>query len=243
MLRFGMPLYLFKQIVKRFIAAWYDDKDAFQNRSSHTPLEGSLYLWSIDAKKLIEELKREQKIEEGDDIEEERTLEQHELSTELKKLEIFLKGGATGGAVGSHRRLVLTQTLADIWLIFFCLFDFPFKKPIYVFRKAKYLSWLFQCIIVIIYQLVELNYVKRDLNYLNGYRYNHKLDSQTASRLRERIKELDAEYIQRIFSLFRHLIDIVMVLRFIGVSYVPAKLASFIGMTSSLMSIYTLIKY
>lgn len=100
---------------------------------------------TLDSQKIMREIQREKNIEEDEpDTEEEKTLEEHDHNQELKKLEAFIQGSTTGGAVGSHRRLVLTQTSADICLIMFCLFDFPFRNPLMIFKKAKYISWLLQ---------------------------------------------------------------------------------------------------
>mmetsp|Transcript_1158 Transcript_1158/g.1271 ORF Transcript_1158/g.1271 Transcript_1158/m.1271 type:complete len:84 (-) Transcript_1158:318-569(-) len=76
--------------------------------------------------------------------EEERTLEDHDRDQELKKLERFLIGNGNGEAVGSHRRLVLTRSLADLFLILFSIFDFTSLRPVYGFKTLKYLSWLCQ---------------------------------------------------------------------------------------------------
>ncbi len=87
-------------------------------------------------------------------------------------MEKYIRGGVTGGAVGSHKRLVLTRSLADFCLILFSVFDFPLLQRIFGIRTLKYFFWLCQCIIVIIYQLIELYYVMRDINFLKEYLFN-----------------------------------------------------------------------
>lgn len=106
-------------------------------------LENSLCLDTIQ-KKIMEEISIEENSEANAPMQEaEKTLEDHEQNEILKKVELCIQGSPTGGALGSHRRLVLTQTLADICLIFSsCVFDFPLWKSIYGFKTLKYLSWL-----------------------------------------------------------------------------------------------------
>ena len=130
--------------------------------------------------------------------EEEKALEEQQNNKELQKLEVFLQGSTTGGAVGSHRRLVLTKTAADLALMMFCIFDIPFRKPVPGFKQAKYISWLIQCVLVIAFQLVELNYVKRDMNYLKWYVANHRTDTNLKNRIYSRLKDLKVEYIIRV---------------------------------------------
>lgn len=157
-----------------------------------------LNLYDLDSKKIMEEIKREQENENHNPLhEEEKTLEAHEMNEELKKLEKYLQGSPTGEAVGSHRRLVLTRTAADLCLIMFCIFDIPFRKPIYGFKKLKYFSWLLQCILVIVYQLVELNYVQRDIKYLRNYLNNKGIEKDLKLRITTRLKELRKNYIIR----------------------------------------------
>lgn len=205
----------------------------------------NLYSVDIITKKIMEEISIEENNEANSPKQEaEKTLEDHEQNEILKKVELCIQGSTTGGAVGSHRRLVLTQTLADICLIFSsCIFDFPLWKSIYGFKTLKYLSWLLKNVITIVYQLVELNYVLTDSNFLKSYVANHRCDSNLKLRILKRLRELKTNYIVRLCSLARHIMDIPMVLRFIGVSYIPAKVASLIGTITSAISLYTLFVY
>jgi hypothetical protein len=194
-------------------------------------------------KKMMEEIDHEEKNEANAPVqEEEKTLEDHEKSEILKKVELYIQGSTSGGAVGSHKRLVLTKTTADMCLILFCVFDLPLRKPIIGFRTLKYLSWLSQCIITIVYQLIELNYVIKDSNFLVSYLANNRCDADLYRRILRRLRELKKNYRLRLCSLARHMLDIPMVLRFIGISYIPAKVASMIGTLTSAISLYSLIK-
>lgn len=104
----------------------------------------------VESKLILEEIKKEQQFESNvKDSEVEKTLESVQTDKELQKLEHFIQGSPTGGAVGSHRRLVLTQTAADLCLIMFCIFDLPLTYSSYWMKKGKYSMWLLQCIIVI----------------------------------------------------------------------------------------------
>ena len=75
--------------------------------------------------------------------EEEKTLKEHDLSQELKIIEKYLNS-RDGEAIGFHRRLVITRSLADFFLILFSLFDFILLKKIYGIRPLKYFFWLCQ---------------------------------------------------------------------------------------------------
>uniref|UniRef100_A0A7S3K6V8 Uncharacterized protein n=1 Tax=Euplotes crassus TaxID=5936 RepID=A0A7S3K6V8_EUPCR len=229
-LRFGLPMFLIQQTKSRFIAACTDDdprndiltesrRNASQSASPTKPPSRN-----------------------GGLQEEEKTLEDHDKEQIRKKVERFIKGGATGGAVGSHRRLVLTRSLADFCLILFSIFDFPLLRPIYGIRTMKYFFWFCQCVIVIIYQLIELYYVMRDIKFLKEYLFNHECDNDVKTRIIDRLKHLKRDYILRICSLVRHSIDVPMVLRFMGFYFIPNWLASLLGTISSAISVYTLVK-
>ena len=233
-LRLGLPLYLTKQIIDRFIYACYDDKASFEeSRRRRISYQDSIVI--------TEENKNEAVYEVNDVISQPKKKSFKELSIE-EKLELILMGSSRGGAVGDHRRLVLTQTMADICLIMFCLFDIPLRKPSMAIKKAKYIAWLSQCIIVIIYQLVELKYVQNDIAFLKNYLRQNKVNESLESKIRQRISELKKNYQGRLNSLIRHSLDIPMVLCFIGVSFIPSWLASLIGSITSLMSLYSIIK-
>lgn len=82
-----------------------------------------------------------------------------------------------------------------------------------------------------------------DSNFLKSYVANHRCDADLRRRILKRLRELKVNYIVRLCSLARHILDIPMVLRFIGVSYIPAKAASLIGTITSAISLYTLFMY
>jgi len=85
--------------------------------------------------------------------------------------------------------------------------------------------------------------VIKDIKRLKGYIPNNHLDIELKRRIYRRIRELKKKYTTKICSLIRHAIDIPMVLRFIGLSFIPHWLASLLGTSSSAISLYTMIKF
>ena len=97
-----------------------------------------------------------------------------------------------------------------------------------------------QWFIVIAFQLSELKYVQRDTEYLKEYLNKHKVEKELKERILKRLAELRRDYLLRVCSFMRHLIDIPMVLKFLGVDFLSDWIASMIGTVTSLISLYTL---
>lgn len=155
----------------------------------------------------------------------------------LIKLDETLERSSIYGLAGHESRMMLTKTVKDLAFIVFLLVDMPlYFKEIKVFnlaektfqklRKIQYISWLVQWIMTIIYQLVELK-------YLREYLSKNRVSVDTENVVKKKIHELKKNYYIRLYTLIHRALDIPLILHFLGIPIMSEMMSGACGVISS----------
>ena len=166
------------------------------------------------------------------------------------RLQDILDNSSEKGSTGYITRMILTKTIKDFSFIGFWLVDIPlYLKEMRILKfegdvgraKLKKLHiiqrilWLIQCIAVIIYEMVELRYVVRDLDFLRDYLIKNKVDLEISNNIKKKMHQLKVNYYIRLYTLIHRALDIPVLLYFFGMPIISQAMAGAWGIVSSIL--------
>ena len=166
------------------------------------------------------------------------------------RLQDILDNSSEKGSTGYITRMILTKTIKDLSFIGFWLIDVPLylkEMRILKFEKDEGIAklkklhliqrifWLIQCISVIIYEMVELRYVLRDLDYLRDYLTKNKVELEMSNNIKKKMHQLKVNYYIRLYTLIHRSLDIPVLLYFFGLPIISQAMAGAWGIVSSIL--------
>lgn len=95
-------------------------------------------------------------------------------------------------------------------------------KKLHIIQR---ILWLIQCIAVIIYEMVELRYVVRDLDFLRDYLIKNKVDLEISNNIKKKMHQLKVNYYIRLYTLIHRALDIPVLLYFFGMPIISQAMA------------------